>query len=431
MSPGQRRSTWTLLTAIAVLGAIAVAGRFYYPHAALHWMLLHSVGDFHSFGDLWDFLARLRTAIPPVYATAEIIVHLLFGDILVPLAIAYYGSLLACFVIAVLLQRSTVERLVSLALSLLLAAGITSSHFVNPEPYDLYVPALAMLLLAFALVPPSHWAGWAAAGVILSMLELSRPFMLVGAAILAVPLLRLAVRRGRTALLALVVPVVLMSGGWHAKLLAVHGQLLISDHGAFNVVDGLSSVDFAVPVPSMEPESPAPAGGHWIDLNTDAHARNNAALSRALLAAIVNDPVGATKAVGQRLAEFFALPSTMYGRDFSAPILTPYRWLIRIGVPLSFLSFVTLAIRRGWLIIFEPVANFLLYSGFVLFCVAVCTAAEEMRLASEFAPTLALLPLFVRTASEPRGMRRSTRAEADPAEPARRRGAGDRGSVAG
>jgi hypothetical protein len=319
-----------------------------------------------------------------------------------PLAIACYGSLIACFVIAVLLQRTVAERVVALGLSLVLAAGITASHVANPQSYDFYVPALATALLAFSLAPPSHWAGWAVAGVILSMLELTRPFMLLGAAILAVPLLRLGARQGRAAVVAFLVPVLLVSGGWHAKLLATKGQLLISDHAAFNFADALASVEFAVPKPPMEPELPGPAGGKWIDLNADVHARNNATLSHALLVALAENPAAAMRAVGRRLWRFLELPPTMFGRDLTRPILVPYRWLIRVGVVVSILAFVGSAIRDGWRVVYDPTANFLLYSGFVLFCLAVGTASEEIRLAAEVAPTIALLPLFVRAALLPR-----------------------------
>ena len=401
MSSLGRRSAWALATVAGVLAAIAAAGRFYEPLATIEWMILHGRSDFHDAGDLWDFLVGLRTAIPPIYAAAEIAGLLLLGDIRVPLAIAYYGSLLACFVIAVDLQHSTGERLASIGLSMVLAAGVTASHVANPQPYDLYVPALATVLLALALAPPSRWPAWAAVGVALAMLELSRPFMLAGAAILAVPLIRLAARQGRGAIVALLLPVALLSGGWHAKLLAVHGQLLISDHGAFNVADALASVGFVVPPPPMEPEVPGPAGGIWIDLNSDVHARNNAALSRALLAAIVRHPLAAAEAAGQRLWLFLTLPAVMFGHDLVAPILTPYRWLVRIGIVLSLLAFAGLAIRRGWRVVYDPVGSFLLYSGFVLVSVAVGTAYEEIRLVAELAPTLALLPLYFRTVLEP------------------------------
>jgi hypothetical protein len=394
----QRRAAWALATVVAALAAIAAAGRFYYPDAALHWMRLYEIGDFHGFDDLWDFLAGLRTAIPPVFASAEIILHLAIGEIRIPLAIGYYASLLACFVIAVQLQRGDVDRVASLGLSLLLAAGVTRSHYVNPEPYDLYVPALATALLAVALSPPSQWRGWAAAGIALSVLELSRPFMLAGAAILAVPLIHRAARRGRGAVWALLLPVAVLSGGWHAKLLLVHGQLSISNNGGFNVADAVQTVGFKIPMPALEPETPNPKRAGWIDPNTDTRARNNAALSQALLAAVVADPLGAVKAVARRYVRFLALPTTMYGNDFDSPILTPYRWLVRVGVVLSALAGLVLLVRRGWRVVIDPVANFLLYSGFVLFCVAVCTAGEEMRLATEFSPTLSLLPLVMRTA---------------------------------
>jgi hypothetical protein len=399
LSP-QRRAAWALATAVAALAAIAAAGRFYYPDAALHWMRLYALRDFHDLGDLWDFVAGLRTGVPPVFASAEIVLHLLIGEIRVPLAIGYYASLLACFVISVQLQRSDVDRAASLGLSLLLAAGVTGSHYLNAEPYDLYVPALATALLAFALSPPSRWPGWAAAGIALSVLELSRPFMLAGAAILAVPLIYRAAPRGRTAVLALLLPVALLSGGWHAKLLLLHGQLSISNIGAFNVADAAQSVDFKISMPAMEPEEPSPKHAGWPDLNTDIRARNNAALSRALLAAVAADPLGAVEAVVRRYVKFLALPTTMYGRDFDSPTLTPYRWLVRVGVLLSALAGLVLLVRRGWRVVIDPVGSFLLYSGFVLFCVAVCTANEEMRLATEFSPTLSLLPLVMRCAIE-------------------------------
>ena len=300
--------------------------------------------------------------------------------------------------IAVQLQRSDADRVVSLGLSLLLAAGVTGSHYLNPEPYDLYVPALATALLAVSLSPPARWPGWAAAGLALSVLELSRPFMLVGASILAVPLIHRAAWRGHAAVLALLLPVALLSGGWHAKLLLMHGQLSISNNGAFNVRDAAETVGFKIAMPATEPETPNAKRAGWIDLNTDIRARNNAALSQALLAAVAADPLGAVKTVARRYVKFLALPTTMYGNDFDSPVLTPYRWLVRVGVALSALAGLVLLVRRGWRIVIDPVANFLLYSGFVLFCVAVCTAAEEMRLATEFSPTLSLLPLVVRTA---------------------------------
>ena len=146
-------------------------------------------------------------------------------------------------------------------------------HAGNPANYD---PLFALLLLGYFLLIDSwersrHTAWLAAAGLCLSLLELTRPFM-----IFLLPLFLLveghrihlnAPRRG-LALAAFLLPVVVLSGGWHLHLYLAHDhQITWTNISGYNLQRAWE--DFDPEIRAVQHLDQLPRNGElWADLNT-------------------------------------------------------------------------------------------------------------------------------------------------------------------
>ncbi len=186
--------------------------------------------------------------------------------------------------------------ILSFLLSATFLTGAIEIHRLNPQIYDVVCPFLLLLFIVTLDLFPS--AGRlrtrrlcaALCGLSLTMAELTRPFM-----VFVVPFLVLSavgVMRGKRCLPYFFVPLLLLSGSWHAQVAIRYQRLAWTNHTGFNLLHAWPMVHRPQLVPELH--STPLARGRRLNLNTDEHSENSRRLARAVLAYVVAHPAHAT-----------------------------------------------------------------------------------------------------------------------------------------
>ena len=295
------------------------------------WMNMLDLDTFHSPGDVWAYLAALRTGIPPVLSTLELLWWVEFHNLELFSYVLYPVSIAFAFTLAVLIQpRRPILVIAVLLLALLLASQGVKVHARNPALYD---PIFGALLLGyFALL-----GGWlrarrviwlTAAGLTLAMLELTRPFMIY---VLPVFLLIEIHRILRTALqpwpalIAFVLPVILLSGSWHLHLYLTHdGQIAWTSISGYNLQNAWADFDPEIRG-AQHIIQPPRDNGLWDDLNRTDVYRDSERVKKLILAKISNDPARAVGYAINRVVAFGASPTRIYKHNPQGVGITLYR----------------------------------------------------------------------------------------------------------
>jgi len=240
--PMPARLRWSVAAVFVLLASWLVADAEAVP--ATRWMDVYRMEDFETASDAWLFFRQLRTGIPPALAAIEIASQLVLGSTDLIDVYLYRASLVLAFTIPFLAFAATrLEFVCSLAIGLVFLRSTLIVTRPNPQIYDILLPlfflvfALCLREARLRLARGRSALGIAAlAGFFLSMAELSRPFVLLILPfflIVAHQFLRGAPKR---CLAAFLLPIVLLSGGWHLKLLLLDdGQVIWSSHGGFNL----------------------------------------------------------------------------------------------------------------------------------------------------------------------------------------------------
>jgi hypothetical protein len=311
-----------LLTFIAFL--VPVWG--YTATASVTWMRMLDLERFRSAGDVWSYLVELRTGIPPVLSALELLWWVHFHDLKLFSGILYPVSIALAFTLALVVQPARpAHRAALFLLGLFLAYQGVEVHAGNPANYD---PLFALLLLGYFLLIDA-WVrtrrvSWLAmAGLCLSMLELLRPFMIFMLPLfLMVELHRihlmapqLTTHRHWSALTAFLLPVVVLSGGWHAHLYLAHDhQITWTNISGYNLQRAWEDMD--PEIRAFQRLSDLPHNGElWVDLNTSEIYRKSEELKRMIVGKILENPAGAAVHLANRLATFIDSPTKMYSHD--------------------------------------------------------------------------------------------------------------------
>ncbi|GEO35999.1 hypothetical protein GGE65_000286 [Skermanella aerolata] len=340
----------------------------YTATASVTWMRMLDLDGFRSAADVGSYLLELRTGIPPVLSALELLWWVRFRDLTLFTEILYPITIALAFTLAVALQSARpMHRIVLVAMGVFLANRGAEVHAGNPANYD---PLFALLLLGYFVLIDTwqrkrHPVWLAAAGLCLSLLELTRPFM-----IFLLPLFLLvdghriyltASRRQtaplrvggiRTALAAFLLPVVVLSGGWHLHLYAAHDrQIAWTNISGYNLQRAWE--DFDPEIGAVQHLDQLPRNGElWANLNTTEIYRKSEDLKRMIVGKILDDPSGAAVHVTNRLATFVSSPVGMYGHDPKGIDIEIYRKLVSALVLLLpiyvAVSAVSLLRRRRW-----------------------------------------------------------------------------------
>jgi hypothetical protein len=322
------------------------------------WMNMLDLREFRSAADVWTYLAGLRTGIPPVLSALELLWWVEFRDLAFFSAVAYPAAIALAFTLAVLVQpRRPAPILAVLLLALPLAWQGVRVHAGNPALYD---PLFGALLLGyFALLAcwlRSYHPAWlAAAGTVLAIVELTRPFviyLLPLFVLVEVHRIRRAAPRARPALLAFLLPIVVLSGGWHLHLHLAHdGQIPWTNISGYNLQRGWDDFDPEIRDAKHIVQPPRP-DGLWDDLNRSDVHRDSERIKRLIVSKILEDPVRAAGYAAERVASFAAAPTRIYEHDPRGAGVALYRGVVvalnLLAAAYVLVGAVAMARRRRW-----------------------------------------------------------------------------------
>ena len=381
---------------------------------ALTWMFIYEPTDFlgASARDILAFFKNLMIPIPPLVGLAEILSVKLVGSALLVTRYGYRLALVGSFAAALWLANTSLRRaLAAFGVSGLFLFVTTLVHPGNPQNYDFFF-ALAFLLFLIALRRASRTDGWlmpVLAGFLLSMTELTRPFVIFLLPLLLAGAFAMLWQPGQTRrFLLFLIPVLIISGGWHAYLAAAHGQLTFSNNSAFNVARAWPQIPAPplIPEPGYVPLAESKWVGvdvpqpRWGNLNTPEHTENNRRMQRAELAYWVAHPVDSALFAVDRMATFLS-GATAYNK------FTPVsRWFGLYAIVERTVS--GLAILGASLVLFsalfhprqllsilaQPDNLTLLFLAACIIILAVGEMDEEPRLLLSVLPLLATLPVW-------------------------------------
>jgi endonuclease/exonuclease/phosphatase family metal-dependent hydrolase len=218
-------------------------------------------------------------------------------------------------------------------------------------------------------------------------------------------------RKGRV--LAFVLPILILSGGWHAHQLFSFGQIVWSNHGGYNIQRAWPMV----PMPPLLPEERAsrPETELVGSFNTDVHGENSKRVLRAVVAHIMAHPLDSAVHAVERVAFVISGEINLQGRIPDSAVIPVYAVLVKypaLWLMLGSLVIVVAMLLRPraipWLA--GDLDNMLILStAATLLIFALTEAGEEARFLIAVLPMLALWPV-PRLSPDPDPVRYSPRA---------------------
>jgi hypothetical protein len=218
------------------------------------------------------------------------------------------------------------------------------------------------------------------------------PFALVGSLAL------LGLRR-KVRVAAFLLPVVLLSGGWHVHQVLAHGQVVWSNHGGFNLAHAWPQVGIRPELLQPEVEDAPISPGRWENINTKTHADNSARLTAAVIRYVEESPLRGFEHALVRISVYLVGPVPSTPLAAAGPMLA-YR-IAMIGAILYVLAETAAALT---VLVWGGTASFrwLVSAGGLLAIVtvgslilqALGSAVEEARMVLSLLPLMAALPSF-------------------------------------
>jgi hypothetical protein len=360
--------------------------------ATISWMYVFSYEDIKTWPDLWTFLIELRTGICPYIAFTEIIWSWVFGDLELYTRWIYFILAITAFTLPVIVAMKIGFRtqIVTFLICLIFCIGIAQTHQCNPQIYDLLYPVLVFCVILL-LENSNNWVNAFLAGLALGLLELTRPFVLM-----MLPLFLLVAYfklHGRRKFLIFLIPLILTSGLWHAKLLFLHRQIVWTNCTGFN----LATVWLENPPISEFSEEPPRKEYLWPNLNTELHQQNSQKLKQMVFSSWVQDPI--------RFLKIFVIRIYQGGGNIiSLYQCSPKHWSLPfynlVATTIYILSFVAIGFWISDAVYYLKRLKLLLNPIFLIMFVGCLTAVfnaigqrfEEARLIVSCLPAFALLP---------------------------------------
>ena len=372
---------------------------------SISWMLVFNFSDFNNLHDLMGYIQNLRTGIPPLLSIFEIIVWLVTKNPQIPLVTIwlYRGSLIFSYILAIILFKKTIrEKVFVFLLSIFFLTTTALIHPGNPQIYDAIFPFL--ILLYFFLLEKSKNLYISKhsklsltlivfASITLCNIELLRPF-----AIIFLPIAILAfiffindfVKNKTKILLAFLIPIILISVGWHVKLLVFNdGQFLWSNHSGYNY--SRLWADYTGVPELLEEEKPLQSD-RWANLNTETHYENSNTLSSFITQYILDHPFQSIQVINKQILTYLSAPVVTNNHVVSSRWLYFYPYVLLLCfVNLFYQVFFEITPR------FLKIKNVLVHNEniiilftFLIFIVsAIGEKGEEARFIISFLPLLA------------------------------------------
>jgi 4-amino-4-deoxy-L-arabinose transferase-like glycosyltransferase len=408
----RRKILIILLPAFLVFGLCVVRGARAMP--ATTWMNIYDPSDFKTPQELYEFIRDLRVPIPVILSAAEILNYQLAGNLDFTLGTLYRASLVLVYLLAIYLSSSPGETKfsplrsgASFGLALIFLGSTVLIHPGNAQPYDIAYPLfilLYILCLTFAASEPGRTAPnllWSAlAGLSLSLAELSRPFF-----ILILPLLVVAaylwLRQGsRKMFLSFIIPIILLSGGWHLHQWINHGQWSWSNHSGFNLWHAwalpMQSSGASMPELLEEQDSQPVKPGRWANLNNTQHAENSRRMQQAVLSWMAHHPmeslVFALRRLGVMMIKVKTEIYTHHPQSWLFWIYRPAVWLSAGYLFLNALFLFWGILKKPAIALAHPENQLVLIAVLSILFLALGEAGEEARFLISVLPLLTVLP---------------------------------------
>ncbi|MBI1388690.1 MAG: hypothetical protein GC154_09610 [bacterium] len=399
-----------------------IAALIYFPFAwsvtrgtnsvpSFTWSWVYGIDEFKTICDSWAqlgvFFRDLRVPIPTPIVSLEILSYWLTGDFTLATTWLYQIVLIAAFFMPVIVfRRGAAGVWWTLAQSMVFLWGAAKIHPLNPQLYDLWVPLCFLIYLWLQRMAArgggaSSWRLMlcAGAGFFLSMAELARPFIFP-MLIFLIPMSLIGLRELRwKGALCFLLPLIVFSGGWHAKLfIANDGQVLSTNNSGFNLRRSWRPV---VPLPEAKVE----LHDGWKMYNNPEHIHVSNELKKKIFSFAIRHPFISAKHVSDRLCELFE-PMTNdvimpLQRGIAKPLPDNHPWLpvyilfVRLsGLLLLFylvVSVKTVAMERDWRRLGSEEIILLLFTSLSALLLAAGESGEDYRFIISILPCLAAI----------------------------------------
>lgn len=369
---------------------------------ALHWMYMYHFTEFSDWSRAWDFFYELRTGISPIWALCDIFSYRTFGTLDLTALWLYRGCMIAMYVLPLwVFAKERWQVVVAFLAGVVCLWATVVIHPGNPQAYDTYMPALVLLLILLLQgirdkpwFPALRLGACLLAGLLLSIIELTRPFVFLFMPIFLFSAWLQLREFPRKYFIVFLVPILLLSGGWHAKTLLLHGQLNWTNHTGFNFYQswhefiGYREFDESPREPGLSP-----------NINTEWHYSTSKELLGLTFKSWIRHPWGATKHVALRTTQFFSAKTDLLVAKPQHWIFGPYRivvWLLSLVFTITFVSFAWKLLRsRGkgllqWMA--QPEVLLLMFTGFNIAIFIVVEAREDARFLISVLPYLLSMP---------------------------------------
>ena len=372
---------------------------------ATYWMNMYSHKDYAN-GGIMDYIKELRTGIPPLFSLIEITSYNTLGSSEWLFKGVYRKAiLLIAFLPLVFVRNHWWEWLWCTLVGVVFVESILVIHPQNPQYYDVLLPAFLLLYIlltkgSLADGPPFFTTLAAfGAGFFLSAAELARPFMLA-----LVPLLILFNvvhynrKENRRNVLFFLLPLLLISGLWHAKLLYYNqGQIIWSNSSGTNLFRAWADfVDMEELADNLEEEAPPIGPGRWQNFNTQVHYRNSQVRKQMVIEGVQEQPGKALAYLWEKALVFTRPRVDMYDNNPDATVLIFYRIFVRgvfIFLPILLLIQLIKIVRsRAYFWEWEP--WILGITAFLTLMPIIGERGEEARFVISVLPFLTLSGLY-------------------------------------
>lgn len=410
---------------LLVLIAFSIAGAWLVQSsrgiASITWERIYAVCDADSWEttcdvDSWEetvaYVRDLQIPISLPLSLAEIASYNLFGSDALVTCFAYRAALVLSFVLSIYLAATSRWKMViAFLLSLAFLWCTVLIHPGNSQVYDIFFPSLCLtyivLLMWIVRRPASQQFSKRtamlcfAAGFVLSMTELTRPFVFLLLPVLLLGAYQTLRERPRHCLLCFLAPVVLFSGAWHLYIAYQHGQITWSNHAGFNICRAWPMVEKPELVPENNNQPLQP--GRLENLNTAEHGENSRRLQAAVVNYIATHPRQSIKHGITLMQRFFAAPTEFYTARQSSPLFLLYRpfvWTASLWLFANALWLGIRAIRHPLIALGRPENILILVTVFSILVMALGEDGEQARFLISVLPMLTVLPRSV-TSTKP------------------------------
>ena len=335
---------------------------------AIHWMYIYQFDEFHSWADIWNFLWDLRTGVSPFWGFVDAASYKIFGHIHLTEYYLYYGAMYLAFVLPIwFIAQKPWQVIGAFGIAIIAILATLSIHKGNAQVYDLYFPVTILLLVkcldlmrSEKIRPKMRLFLCFLAGLLFSIAELTRPFVLVTVPFFLFGAWRMIRPFPRINFVAVLIPILLLSGSWHLKLIIRNGQLSWSNHTGFNLYQSWYENIDPGKYASFKEEPPLHENWGSANLNTDLHTANSKELSGMIIRQIFRQPGLAFLHVWDRALTFWSPKPVLFDAQFPPNIYRTYRlvvWLLGFSLLLAFLFWSREVFRKGFKYVLDSLAE--------------------------------------------------------------------------